>query len=106
MLTYLSILLGHLLGWLAFAAVALYAGVVLVSYRSAGPRYRLNLNLREPARSTQQLGVWLGVKVLWACVRVAKSTLNNLLEASAEVGEWLMRRSPTVQESVRSRFLV
>jgi hypothetical protein len=46
------------------------------------------------------------VKVLEGCLRIAKSTLNTLLEASAEVGEWLMRRSPAVQESIRSRFLV
>jgi hypothetical protein len=106
MVTYLSILLGHLLSWLVVAAAALYAVVVLVSYRTAGPRYRLNFNLGEPARSTRQLGVWLGVKVLQACVRMAKSTLNTLLEASAEVGEWFMRRNPSVQENIRSRFLV
>jgi len=106
MVTYLSILLGHLLSWLVVAAAALYGGAVLVSYRTAGSRYRLNLNLAEPARSTQELGVWLGVKVLDGCVRIAKSILNTLLEASAEVGEWLMRRSPAVQESIRSRFLV
>jgi len=106
MVTYVSTVLGYLLSWLAFAAVALYVGVVLVSYRTAGPRYRLNLNLRDPARSTQQLGVWIGVKLLWAGVRITKSTLNNLLEASAEVGEWFMRRNPTVQENIRSRFLV
>ena len=106
MVASLSILLGHLLSWLVVAAAALYVGVVLVSYRMAGPRYRLNFNLAEPARSTQQLGVWLGVKVLEGCIRMAKSFLNSLLEASAEVGEWLMRRSPAVQESVRSRFLV
>ena len=106
MVSYLSILLGHVLSWLAAAAAALYVGVVLVSYRTAGPRYRLKLNLREPAWSTQQLVVWLGVKVLEGCVRLAKTTLNTLLEASAEVGEWFMRRSPAVQESIRSRFLV
>jgi hypothetical protein len=106
MVTYLSIVLGHLLSWLVVAAAALYVGIVLVSYRTAGPRYRLNLNLHEPGRSTQQLGVWLGVKVLEGFVRVAKSTLNTLLEASAEVGEWFMRRNPAVQESIRSRFLV
>ena len=106
MVSYLSIVLGQLLGWLVAAAAALYVGVVLVSYGTAGPRYRLNLNLREPARSTQQLVVWLGVKVLEGCIRIAKSILNTLLEASAEVGEWLIRRSPAVQESVRSRFLV
>ena len=106
MVTYVSILLGQLLNWLVVAAAALYAGVVLVRYATAGPRYRLNFNLAEPARSTQQLGVWLGVKVLEGCVRIAKSTLNTLLEASAEVGEWFMRRNPAVQESIRSRFLV
>ena len=106
MVTYVSILLGHLLSWLVVVAAVLYAGVVLLIYRTAGPRYRLNFNLAEPARSTRQLGVWLGVKVLESCVRIAKSILNTLLEASAEVGEWLMRRSPTVQESIRSRFLV
>jgi len=106
MVTYVSMLLGQLLSWLVVAAAALYVAVVLVSYRVAGPGYRLNLNLHEPGRSTQQLGVWLGVKVLEGFVRVAKSTLNTLLEASAEVGEWLMRRSPAVQESIRSRFLV
>ena len=106
MVTYLSMLLGHLISWLAVAAAALYAGVVLVKYRTGGPRYRLKLNLQEPARSTQELGVWLGVKVLEGIVRIAKSILNTLLEASAEVGEWFMRRSTTVEESVRSRFLV
>ena len=106
MVSYLSILLGHLLSWLVAAAAALYVGVVLVSYRTAGSRFRLNFNLQQPARSTQQLVVWLGVKVLEGCVRIAKSILNTLLEASAEVGEWFMRRSPAVQESIRSRFLV
>jgi len=54
----------------------------------------------------QHLVVWLGVKVLAACLRFAGAVFNMLLEASAEVGEWFMRRSPTVQESIRSRFLV
>jgi len=106
MVTYASILLGHLVSWLMVAAAALYAVIVLMRYRTQGPHYRLNFNLQEPARSTQQLGVWLGVKVLEGCVRIARSILNALLEASAQVGEWLMRRSPAVQESIRSRFLV
>jgi len=106
MVTYLSVLLGHMLSWLLVAAAALYGAIVLMRYRTGGPRYRLKLNLQEPARSTQELGVWLGVKVLEGCVRIFKSVLNALLEASAEVGEWLMRRSPAVQESIRSRFLV
>ena len=106
MFTYLSLLLGHLLTWLAVAAAALYVGMVLMRYRTDGPRYRLNLDPQDPARSAQHLAVWLGVKILEGCVRVARPILNMLLEASAEVGEWLMRRSPAVQESIRSRFLV
>jgi hypothetical protein len=54
----------------------------------------------------QHLVVWLGVKVCDACLRFAAAIFNMLLEASAEVGEWFMRRSPTVQQSIRSRFLV
>jgi hypothetical protein len=52
------------------------------------------------------LVVWLGVKVLDACLRFASAIFNMLLEASAEVGEWVLRRNPAVQQSIRSRFLV
>jgi hypothetical protein len=106
MVAYLSMLLGRLLTWLAFAAGALYAGMVLMRYRTDGPHYRLSFGLRYPARSVQHLVVWLGVKVLVACLRIARTIFNMLLEASAEVGEWFIRLSPAVQESVRSRFLV
>ena len=50
--------------------------------------------------------VWLGVKVLEGCLWIIKAILNMLLEASAEVGEWLIRNSPAVQEGVRSGFLL
>ena len=106
MVTYLSIVFGRLLTWLAVAAGALYAGMVLMRYRTDRPHYRLSFELRDPARSVQHLVVWLGVKVLAACLRFARAILNILLEASAEVGEWFMRRSLTVQESIRSRFLL
>jgi hypothetical protein len=106
MVTYISILLGHLLTWLAFAAGAVYAGVVLMRYRTDGPHYRLSFSLQHPARSAPHLVVWLGVKALGGCFRITRPILNVLLEASAEVGEWLMRRSPAVRESIRSRFLV
>ncbi len=106
MVTYLSIVFGHLLTWLAVAAGALYAGMVLMRFRTDGPHHRLSFELRDPTRSVVHLVVWLGVKVLEACVRFTSAILNILLEASAEVGEWFMRRSPAVQESIRSRFLV
>jgi hypothetical protein len=106
MVSYMSLLFGHLMTWLTVAAAALYASIVLIRYRTDGPRHRLNLNLQTPAWSAQQLVVWLGVKGVEVGVRIGRSILNTLLEASAQVGEWLMRRSPTVQESIRSKFLV
>jgi hypothetical protein len=106
MVTYLSIVFGHLLKWVAVAAGAIYAGMVLMRYRTDRPHYRLSFDLRDPARSVQHLAVWLGVKALAACLRYAGVVFNMLLEASAEVGEWLMRRSPAVQQTIRSRFLV
>jgi hypothetical protein len=106
MVTYLSIVLGHLLRWLAVVAGALYVGMVMMRYHMDGPHCRLSFDLRDPARSVVHLVVWLGVRVLDACLRFARAILNILLEASAEVGEWFMRLSPTVEESIRSRFLV
>jgi hypothetical protein len=106
MVTYLSIVFGSLLKLLAIAAGAIYAGMVLMRYRTDGPYYRLSFELRDPARSVQNLVVWLGVKVLDGCLRFAGAIFNMLLEASAEVGEWFMRRSPAVRQSMRSRFLV
>jgi hypothetical protein len=106
MVQYLNIVSAHLLKWLAVAAGAIYAGMVLMRYRMDRPNYRLSFELRDPARSLQHLVVWLGVKAFDACLRFAAAIFNMLLEASAEVGEWVLRRSPTVQQSIRSRFLV
>jgi len=106
MVTYLNMVLGHLLRWLVFAAGAVYAGMVLMGYRTDGPYYRLSFQLRDPARSVKHLLVWLGVKLLQGCLWSATAILNALLEASAEVGQWFIRLSPAVQESIRSRFLV
>jgi hypothetical protein len=106
MVTYLNVVPGHLLTWLAFAAGAVYAGMVLMRFRTDRPHYRLSFDPRDPARSVEHLLVWLGVKVLEACLRIATAILNALLEASAEVGERFIRLIPAVQESVRSRFLV
>jgi len=106
MVAYLNIVLGHLWKLLGLAAGAIYAGIVLMRYRTDSPHYRLSFDLKDPARSVQHLVVWLGVKVLAACLRLATAVFNMLLEASAEVGEWVLRRSPTVQQSIRTHFLV
>jgi len=86
MIGYLSLLLGQLLTWVAVAAVALYASIVLMRYRSDGPRPRLEFSFENPARSAQQLAIWLGVKALAACVGIVKPLLNALLEALRRLG--------------------
>lgn len=85
---------------------AFYAFAVLTTYATEGPRRHLRLNFMHPGRSAGQLAVWLGVKVISVVVRAAKSTLEVLCEASADVGGWLVSRSGAkVQAQVRSRFL-
>jgi len=105
MVTYLSVLLCRLLAWLPLAAGALYARMVIKMYRTDGPRCRPGFRLRDPARSAQHLAVWLGVKALEGLLGIARALLSMVVEASAEVGEWLMRRSPAMLEDIRSRFL-
>lgn len=106
MAMHFGIVLGAILKLLGIAAAVLYAGMVLARYRTDGPRYRLNLEVRDPARSLEYLTEWLGVKALDACVMFGRALLSLLVEASAEVGEWLMQRKPALQANIRSRFLV
>ena len=106
MATHMSIVFGALSKLLAVAAGALYAWMVLMRFRTDRPHYRLSFELRDPGRSAGHLVIWLGVKVLEGCLRIASSILNILLEASAEVGEWFMRRNPAVQGRFRAHFLV
>lgn len=65
-------------------------------------RRRLPFDLRNFLRATHCLLTKLGVPVRNAALRASKWALNNLFEASAEVGEWLAGRSPAVQEYFRS----
>ncbi len=84
----------------------LYAGLVLAGYITEGPRFQPRLNLSAPARSGERLLIWTGIKILdWAC-RIARSTLDELFTASAEVASWCVdKSSPAVQRKVRSRFI-
>lgn len=106
MTTNFSIVFGALLRLLGIAGTVLYSVIVLTRYRTDGPRYQLDLELRDPVRSAEHILEWLGVRVLDACIRFARATFNLLVEASAEVGEWFIHRKPALQESARSRFLV
>ena len=96
-------------GFLKLAILAggvLYAGLVLMSYGTNGPHYRLRIDPKDPARSAERLLVWLGVKALALVVRIAVPIFGMLSEASAEVGEWFLRhRTPETQAAIRSRFL-
>ena len=96
-------------GFLKLAILAggvLYARLVLMSYRTNGPHYRLRIDRKDPARSAERLLVWLGVKALALVVRIAVPIFGMLSEASAEVGEWFLRhRTPETQAAIRSRFL-
>jgi len=74
------------------AGAALYAGFVLESYRTDGPRVRPRVDWHDPAHSAEHWAVWLGVIALALVVRVATHIFTMLSEASAEVGEWFLSR--------------
>ena len=69
---------------------AFYAGFVLLSYITYGPRTRPQFELRNPARSAENLAVWAGIKLVALLVPVGKPLLAMLSEASAEVGDWFL----------------
>ena len=86
-----SILSGFL--ELAFlAGVALYAGLVLMTYLTDSLPVRPTVDRSDPARSAVGVAVWLGVKVLTLVVRAVTPVFAMLSEASAEVGEWFLDR--------------
>jgi hypothetical protein len=97
--------------WAAFKLLLgafgiLYAGLVLMAYRTEGERHRLRLDKRDPAGSAAQLLVWAGVRAMATVVRVGRTALEMLSDASAEVGEWYIRRRGGQVEAIfRSHFL-
>ncbi len=106
MLPILEIVFWAVVKFLLAAFGILYAGLVLMGYRTEGDRYRLRLDEQDPVGSAEQLLVWLGVRAMAAIVCVGRTTLEMLSEASAEVGEWyIRRRGGEVEASFRSRFL-
>jgi hypothetical protein len=103
----MNILLAGIVKLLMVAGMLLYTGLVLMSYRTDGPDAPLRVNYADPARSVERIMVWLGVRALAVGLGIATAVFNLLSEASAEVGEWFIRRrSPEVQAEFRSRFLV
>ena len=72
------------------AGLALYTGLVVVSYLTYGPRPRPRVDLRDPAHAAEHLAVWLGVKILALAVRAGSRVFGMLSEASADVGDWFL----------------
>ena len=101
----------HLLLWdvvklMAGMLALVYAILVYATYEMEGARYQARFQLTRPARSGERLLIWTGVRIIDVIFRLAKSILNQLFAASAEVGEWAVEKSsPAVQRKVRSRFL-
>ena len=103
----LSEVLAGILKLLLVAGVALYGGLVFMSYRTDGPHWPLRMEPSDPARSAERLSVWLGVKAVAAAIGIGRGLFNMLSEASAEVGEWFIRRrNSEVQAETRSRFMI
>ena len=85
----------------------LYVGLVVMGYRADGLRARPRLHSREFAASAKHLLVWLGANALGMIIRISVMLWDMLSEASAEVGEWFLRRgSPGLRQSFRSRFTI
>lgn len=101
----------QMLLWIVFKLLVIvlgliYAVLVYAAYDMEGSHYQAHLQLTKPARSGERLLIWTGVKIVDTAVRFAKSVLNQLFAASAEVGEWAVEKSsPSVQRKVRSKFL-
>ena len=88
----LQSIVGGFLKLALLAGAALYAGLVLMRYLTDGLHPRPRVDLRDPVRSAERLGGWLGVKALALGVRVATPISGMLSEASAEVGDWFLSR--------------
>ena len=87
-------LAGLFFGFLKLALVAgaaLYAGLVLMTYRAGGPHVRPQFNRDDLLHSAEEWMVWLGVKFLELAAPVAVRILDVLAEASAQVGDWFLR---------------
>ena len=84
----------------------LYTGMVLMALRTGEEDFRPHLDWSGVARSVEQLAVWAGVRIVTWTIQAAKSLLEILTDASADLGEWFVRqRGGRFEARVRSRYL-
>ncbi|HEV2175946.1 MAG TPA: hypothetical protein VGW33_01885 [Terriglobia bacterium] len=77
-----------------------YAVLAASAYMKSGSGYKLSLGERDLLGSAANVLLWLGVKGLGGIISLGGAFVNFLSEPSAEVGEWLISRSPRLQHVV------
>jgi hypothetical protein len=78
--------------------------LIVVTYRTAGPSLSLRVVRSHPVRSTTIFLAWLGALSVSSLWRAGKVFLDELYEASADLGEWYVtRRGATFDPQSRSR---
>lgn len=78
----------------------LYAVSVVVVYAHTGSDYHFKPEPEDWVRSLERLFLWLGVKVAGLAVALGKRAVDYFSEPSAEVGDWLISKSPRLQHVV------
>jgi ABC-type transporter Mla subunit MlaD len=94
-------------GGMAFVVLAgvVSAGLLVHVHAAEGSSSPVRVDLRSPFRSAKGLLVGLAVRILGVSLGAVRSTLEQLYEASAEVGEWFFSRTnPGAQDRFRSGF--
>lgn len=80
------------LSLLSLTLGVLYAAVVLAAARAERWQAPFRWDWRAAEQSVDRALLWLGVMAAAGIVRLAKAVFELLVESSAEVGEWCLRR--------------
>lgn len=86
----LDVIVSGLLKLALLAGGAIYAGLVVMSYRNDAAPSRPQVGWHDPARAAERWGVFLGVRALAVPVRAGSYVFGMLAEASADVGDWFL----------------
>ncbi len=81
------------LKFLGVACAVFYVGLVEMVYATEGPRTHYNFGLNRPSSPPKRLLIALGTGLAAAILRMGRAALDDLFEASAQVGEWFIQRT-------------